>query len=115
MPASTERVILNSSLVTLASTVGFSIAPKKYGGNGELPPARLLIGTSLAFLGLSILGDIAPEIAKPLSAAVAITAVTYYGFPVLDNYFNDRTGYEAKVKTGKVAGPPSPTPRKEVL
>lgn len=83
-----DRVILTSMLVTVGSTVAFSAAPSKLGGKGELPAPRLLIGTGLTFFGLSILGDVAPGIAGPLAMAVALTAVTYYGIPVMDKYFN---------------------------
>jgi len=89
MAVSTDKIVLNSALLTLGSTVSASALPKKYGGNGSLPHPNLLIGTGLTFLGLSILGDFAPEVAGPLAGAIAITALTYYGIPVLDNYFND--------------------------
>jgi hypothetical protein len=35
---------------------------------------------------LSVLADFAPGISGPLSAAIAVTAVTYYGIPILDNW-----------------------------
>lgn len=82
----TDRVILNSMLVTVASTVAASAAPKDRGGRGELPSPRLLIGTGLTYFGLGILSDAAPGIAGPLSVAIAVTAVTYYGVPILDSY-----------------------------
>lgn len=96
--ANTDTVILNSALVTIASTVGFSFAPKSYGGNGEFPAPKLLIGTGLAFMGLSILGDAAPGVAGPLSVAVAVTAFTYYGLPVLDKAFGADSNKKEKKK-----------------
>jgi hypothetical protein len=83
----TDKAILSSALVTLGSTVSASVLPTKYGGKGDLPAPRLLIGTGLTFFGLSLLGDAAPSIAGPLALAIAMTAFTYYGLPVLDNYF----------------------------
>lgn len=83
----TDKAILSSALITLTSTVSASVLPTKYGGHGSIPAPRLLIGTGLTFFGLSILGDIAPSIAGPLAGAIAMTALTYYGIPVLDNYF----------------------------
>lgn len=91
MAVDTDKVILNSALVTIASTVGFSFAPESIGGNGEFPHPKLLIGTGLAFMGLSIIGDFAPGVAGPLSVAVALTAFTYYGLPVLDKVFGTET------------------------
>lgn len=85
--ANADNTILSAALITITSTVSASVLPSKYGGKGELPSPRLLVGTGLTFFGLSILGDVAPAIAAPLSAAIAITALTYYGIPVLDNYF----------------------------
>lgn len=84
-----DKVILSSMMVTLSSTVGASMLPEKYGGKGELPGARLLIGTGLTYFGLSIMGDFAPAIASPIAAAIAVTALTYYGFPLADNWFNN--------------------------
>lgn len=85
----TDKLILTAGVVTLTSTTVAHVTPTKYGGRGTLPPPRLLIGTGLTFFGLSILGDLAPGVAGPLAASVAITALTYYGVPVMDNYFTD--------------------------
>jgi hypothetical protein len=85
-----DKVILNSMLVTVASTVSASLAPSSLGGKGEFPHPRLLIGTGIAYIGLGILGDIAPGIASPLAVAMAVTALTYYGLPILDKMFTDK-------------------------
>lgn len=82
----TDRIILTSAMVTVGSTVGTSILPEHYGGQGELPSFRLLIGSALTFTGLSMLGEFAPEPAAGLAAAIAITALTYYGIPLLEKY-----------------------------
>ncbi len=86
-----DKIILSSMMVTVSSTMGASILPEKYGGRGMLPSPKLLVGTGLTYFGLSILGDMAPAIAGPLAAAIAVTALTYYGVPVLDNWINDKT------------------------
>lgn len=83
-----DKVVLTSAMVTLGSTVGASMLPSKYGGKGELPTPRLLFGTAIAFTGLSILADFRPELGGPLAFAVAVTAATYYGFPLLERYFS---------------------------
>lgn len=83
-----DRVILSSMLVTTGSTLGASVMPAKYGGQGGLPSTRLLVGTGLTYFGLSILNDFQPKLAGPIAAAIAVTAATYYGFPLLDNWFN---------------------------
>lgn len=82
-----NKVVLTSMIVTVGSTVVFSAAPSSLGGKGELPHPRLLIGTGLTYFGLSILADVSPRVATPLAAAIAMTALTYYGIPVLNNYF----------------------------
>lgn len=88
-----NRIILTAAMVTLASTTGASFMPEKYCGRGELPSPRLLFGTSITFAGLSILGDFIPKIASMISLSIALTALTYYGVPVLDAAF---TGKECK-------------------
>lgn len=78
---------MTAGLVTIASTVAASTAPEKYGGKGEFPSPRLLIGTAITFAGLGIAMDAAPGIAGPLSWCIAFTAITYYGMPVLNKSF----------------------------
>lgn len=99
----TDTAILASATVTLASTTAASVLPDKYGGKGELPRPRLIVGTVLTFAGLSIVGAVAPAVARGLAAAVAVTALTYYGLPIADNYFN---GHHNPV--GKPTDIPSP-------
>lgn len=82
-----DAVILSSAIVTVGSTVAASMLPKEYGGEGEFPSARLLVGSALTFAGLSMLGEFAPNLAAPLSVAIAMTALTYYGVPVADKWF----------------------------
>lgn len=84
----TDKAILYAAVFTTGSTVAASVLPDKYGGQGSLPSARLLIGTSITFLGLSALGDVAPKVATGLAWSIAVTALTYYGFPVAGKYFN---------------------------
>lgn len=83
----TDKAILSSALVTLTSTTAASFMPTKYGGKGSIPEPRLLVATGLTFFGLSMLNDAAPAIAGPLALGIAFTAFTYYGLPMLDNYF----------------------------
>jgi hypothetical protein len=90
MAVDADKVVLTSALVTLGSTVTASAAPEKLGGKGELPHPRLLIGGGLTFFGLSILADFAPAIAKPMAVAIAVTALTYYGMPVVNKVFTDK-------------------------
>lgn len=86
------RAVLYSTLVTMTSTVGASVLPEDHGGHGQLPSFKLLFGSALTFAGLSIMADITPGIAVPLSVAIAVTALTYYGVPILDSYFTDPKG-----------------------
>lgn len=80
------KAVLYSTMITLGSTVGASVLPKDYGGRGELPAFRLLFGSALTFAGLGIMADIAPGVAVPLAVVIAVTAFTYYGIPILDNF-----------------------------
>lgn len=85
-----DKVIFSSMMVTVSSTFSASVLPEKYGGKGELPSSRLLVGTALTYFGLSILGDIVPSIAGPIAAAIAITALTYYGIPLMQSWANPK-------------------------
>lgn len=100
MSGHADKIVLTSAMVTLSSTMAASVLPTKYGGQGELPSPRLLIGTGFTYFGLSILGDLAPAVAGPLAAAIAITAVTYYGAPLLDNWFNGKTTPATRTPVG---------------
>lgn len=87
MSVPADKAVMSAAFVTLTSTTAAAVLPEEYGGRGELPTAKLLIGTSITFMGLAILGDIAPQVATPLAAAVAVTALTFYGIPLADCYF----------------------------
>lgn len=89
MSVSADKIVLTSAMVTLGSTTASAIMPEKYGGRSELPSMQLIFGSALAFTGLSILADFAPGIAGPLSACVAMTALTAYGIPIMERYFTD--------------------------
>lgn len=87
MAVDPSKAVTYSALITIGSTVGASILPTDHGGHGEFPSFKLLFGSALTFAGLAMLADIAPGLAVPLSAVVAVTALTYYGIPILDSYF----------------------------
>lgn len=89
----TERAILNSALVTVGCTFGSSLVPSKYCGRGELPSVRLMVGTGVTYAGLSIMDDFAPSVARALALTIAVTALFYYGAPILQAYF---TGKECR-------------------
>ncbi len=76
--------------------------PTDKGGHGQLPSTQLLIGTGLAYFGLSILADVAPSVAKPLAACIAVTAVTYRGIPVADKYFGSDNAVAATGRKGSL-------------
>lgn len=82
-----DRVVLTSAILTIGSTTAASVLPVEMGGHGSLPKPRMVIGGALAFAGLSMLADVAPGVAKPLSVVMAFTAMTYYGVPLLNNWF----------------------------
>lgn len=99
MSVAPDKAVFTAALVTLTSTVGGTVAPEEYGGHGELPSARMLIGTSITFMGLSIITDIAPKVGVGLSVSIAVTALIYYGIPVADGYFNPQ--HTPKSRKGK--------------
>ena len=102
-----DKAIFTSAVITLGSTVGASVLPKDMGGHGKLPAAKLLIGTGLTFTGLSILGDLAPSIATPLAASIAITVLLYYGVPLLDKNFTQ--AHQANTPANHSKQPNSPS------
>lgn len=83
-----NKVVLSCAILTLGSTTAHSVLPESSGGLGKLPTPRLLIGTALTFMGLSMVADFAPQISTPLSMMVAGAGLTYYGIPLADNFFN---------------------------
>jgi hypothetical protein len=87
---SPDKIVLTSAILTITSTTAASAMPTSAGGKGEFPPPRLLIGTGLTYLGLSILADFAPSLSTPLSVIIAVTALTYYGIPILDKQFGQK-------------------------
>jgi hypothetical protein len=100
-----EKTVLYSAMLTLTSTTAASMLPDKYGGKGEIPSPRLLFGTAITFTGLSILADFQPKLGNSIAAAVAVTALVYYGFPLIDNYIKISNNPSQKVKltpVGKV-------------
>jgi hypothetical protein len=81
-----DKVIATSAFVTLGSTVAASILPENMGGQGKLPSPKLLIGTGLTFIGVSIVTDVAPSIGVPLATCVGLTALMWYGIPIINKY-----------------------------
>jgi hypothetical protein len=79
-----DKVVLTNALLTLGSTVATSVLPAEMGGQGALPSPKLLIGTGLTFFGLSVLVDIEPAVGVPLTWCVGLTALMWYGIPILD-------------------------------
>lgn len=101
MSAPADKVVLSCAVITLGSTVTASILPTSAGGQGKLPTPRLLVGTALTFIGLSMAADFAPNLASPLAIVLATTAAIYYGIPVADNYFNGASNPVGFTKTVK--------------
>lgn len=87
-----DQAILLSMTVTAGSVIGTAVYPPKdkhgktlAGHDVKLTP-RLLIGTGLTFASLSMLGNVAPAVATPLSLSIALTAFLYFGIPVLEQF-----------------------------
>lgn len=91
-----DQAIIMSAAVTAGSVIGTAVYPPKgkdgktlAGHSVHLTP-RLLIGTGLTFATLSFLGNVAPAIAVPLSASIALTAFMYFGIPVLEQFTKEQ-------------------------
>ena len=78
------------------------------GKHHELPSAKFLIGTGVAFTLLSALAEAEPEVAQALAVAVLVTVLLGEGDGVL-SYLNDRGEIDTKKGGGKAARftPPS--------
>lgn len=82
-----QRIILIAGTITVGSTVIGRSLPKDQGGKGDLPTIRMFVGTLVAFTGISIISEFAPEVAAGLAASVAGTAFVLYGSKPFTQYF----------------------------
>lgn len=91
-----DQAILLSTMVTAGSVIGTAVYPptdkhgKTLAGHDVKLTPRLLIGTGLTFASLSALGSFAPSIATPLALSIALTALMYFGIPVLEQFTTER-------------------------
>lgn len=99
---------MTSAFITLGATTAASVLPEGQGGLGEWPSAKLLIGTAFTFTGLSMFSDFAPAPAAGLAGSIALTAMMFYGIPLLDNWFNG-----AHHKVQHTSTDRKPTPKKK--
>lgn len=68
-------------------------------GQGVFPSMRTLIGLGVTFTTLSIAAEAAPELAGMFAVTIAVTALTFYGIPLLDTYFVQTDPNSRKVQT----------------
>lgn len=87
--ANSDSVLIPAVLVTSAVMITYEFVPKDKGGEGQFPPVKLLLGLGVTTMGLALMGEIAPEVAKWLAIAIATTAVLYRGTPIAENYFGN--------------------------
>jgi hypothetical protein len=85
-----DQAILTSALVTAGSTIGSAVLPVDKGGHDIGITPRLLLGTGLTFTALATLGSFAPGVAVPLSVTLAVTALMWYGIPVLEAIMKEK-------------------------
>lgn len=90
-----QRTVVLSALFTIG--IGWFNAAQ----HGKLPSSRFLIGSSVAFLTLSVVSDFAPEIAGPLSLAIVTTAFFTEGQGIF-TYVN-----QAAPNASAASGPPT--------
>lgn len=89
--ASPDSVLLPSMITTFGVMVTYELAPESIGGQGHLPPAKLLIGLGTTFIGLGLLGTMAPGVSKALAVTIASTAFLFRGVPLAEKYFTGKT------------------------
>lgn len=102
----TNRVITTAGIITVAVGTVNAIAKDK-----RLPSTRFLIGSGVAFLIISALADVEPELASAFAIAVATTVVLGDGGGVL-SYINTGEIDTQKKKgdhTPDAKGPPTNT------
>lgn len=76
--AKSQRIILAAGLLTFG--IGFVNSLLR---DGRPPTRRFLVGSAIAFFGISALSEVEPEIATPLALAVLTTALLGDGGGVL--------------------------------
>lgn len=85
-----NSLILTSAFVTAGSTGARYMLPKSEGGRGQLPPARSVIGTAVAFTALAMMAPFAPNFAGAWALLVMVVSVLNNGAPLLNKFFNER-------------------------
>lgn len=102
-----NRVIATAGIIAVAVGSVNAIAKDK-----KLPSTKFLIGSGVAFLILSAIADVEPELAQALAIAVCTTVVLGEGGGVL-SYINNGEMDTKKTKdtgfTGTPSGPPTQT------
>lgn len=88
--ADVSSTIITSTLLTSAIMVTSELAPESVGGKGEFPPVKLLLGLGVTTMGLALMGELAPDVAKWLSISIATTALFYSGAPMAEKYFAEK-------------------------
>jgi hypothetical protein len=68
-------------------------------GQGVFPSMRTLIGLGVTFTTLSLGAEFAPELAGMLAVTIFVTALTFYGIPLMDTYFVHVDPNSRKVQT----------------
>lgn len=81
-----NSLILSSALVTTGSTFARYLLPKSEGGKGQLPLARSVIGTMVAFTALSIFAPFAPNFAGMWALLIMVVSLLNNGAPLLNKY-----------------------------
>jgi hypothetical protein len=69
-PIAARQLVVTGVATTTVLVVGRAAVE-----SSSLPPARAIAGLGLTFLGLSVLADVAPELAGPLAILVAVSAL----------------------------------------
>lgn len=95
-PVAARQLVVTGIAATTVLVVGRAAVER-----GSLPSTRAIGGLGLAFLGLSVLADVAPELAGPLALLVAVSAMVVP--------YNGKSS--AQVLLGEFGKPPSPEPK----
>lgn len=81
-----NSLILTSAIVTAGSSFGRTMLPEDLGGKGELPSARQVIGTMVAFTALAMFAPFAPNFAGAWALLIMVVALLDNGAPLLNKF-----------------------------
>jgi hypothetical protein len=94
-----EQLIVISTFVLLASTVGGRLAEGHGGGEAaEQDYGKKIVGGFLAMFGASIIAEAAPELGALFAISIASYGFLKYGLPAINSHYPAKGKGKASVK-----------------